>query len=393
MKPATERGARPRVPARRRFLSTIPAAFAGSFAARAARQEQPPRIGKATLDCAEKVMGVELHRCRGGSCRRWCQPEPRCVRAAARHRRSPGHRTSLQLPPVSCRAQPRPGATPGARIGVRSAAACQQAGKVEDLAFLPITSLAPLLERRIVSATELTSMYLSRLKQYGPRLNCVVTLTESLALAQAAAADKEIAAGRYKGRSTASRGARRICSPPAGSRRRGARGRSVTRCSMRMRRSSSGCARPARCSSRSSRWARSPRAIDGSEGRQGTRGIPTDPDPDRSGASGSSAGPGSATAAGLVAFGIGTETRGSIISPSAANGVTGLRPTYGRVSRHGAMALSWTMDKIGPMCRSVEDCALVFNAIYGPDGRDETVVDAPFTWPGASRSRGCASAM
>jgi Asp-tRNA(Asn)/Glu-tRNA(Gln) amidotransferase A subunit family amidase len=103
-------------------------------------------------------------------------------------------------------------------------------------------------------------------------------------------------------------------------------------------------------------------------------------DPQRGGASGSSAGPGSATAAGLVGFSIGTETRGSIISPSAANGVAGLRPTYGRVSRHGAMALSWTMDKIGPMCRSVEDCALVFNAIYGPDGRDDTVVDAPFIW-------------
>ena len=83
---------------------------------------------------------------------------------------------------------------------------------------------------------------------------------------------------------------------------------------------------------------------------------------------------------GCVGFAIGTETRGSIISPSTVNGVVGLRPTYGRVSRHGAMALSWTMDKIGPMCRSVEDCVLVFNAIYGPDGRDETVVDAPFTW-------------
>jgi Asp-tRNA(Asn)/Glu-tRNA(Gln) amidotransferase A subunit family amidase len=103
-------------------------------------------------------------------------------------------------------------------------------------------------------------------------------------------------------------------------------------------------------------------------------------DPRRGGSSGSSAGPGSATAAGLVGFAIGTETRGSIISPSAANGVVGLRPTYGRVSRYGAMALSWTMDKIGPMCRSVEDCALVFNAIYGPDGRDDSVVDAPFVW-------------
>src|SRR6478736_2501904 len=101
--------------------------------------------------------------------------------------------------------------------------------------------------------------------------------------------------------------------------------------------------------------------------------------PDNS-SSGSSAGPGAATAAGLVAFAIGTETRGSIISPSATCGVVGLRPTYGRVSRYGAMALSWTMDKIGPMCRSVEDCALVFNAIYGPDGRDETTADAPFVW-------------
>jgi Asp-tRNA(Asn)/Glu-tRNA(Gln) amidotransferase A subunit family amidase len=98
------------------------------------------------------------------------------------------------------------------------------------------------------------------------------------------------------------------------------------------------------------------------------------------GSSGSSAGPGSATAAGLVGFALGTETRGSIITPSSICGVVGLRPTYGRVSRYGAMGLSWTMDKIGPICRSVEDCALVFNAIYGADGRDETVVDAPFTW-------------
>ncbi|MGE5358470.1 MAG: amidase, partial [Bacteroidales bacterium] len=96
--------------------------------------------------------------------------------------------------------------------------------------------------------------------------------------------------------------------------------------------------------------------------------------------SGSSAGPASATSAGLIGFGIGTETRGSIISPSSTCGVVGLRPTYGRISRFGAMALSWTMDKVGPICRGVEDCALVFNAIYGSDGRDDTVVDAPFDW-------------
>jgi Asp-tRNA(Asn)/Glu-tRNA(Gln) amidotransferase A subunit family amidase len=98
------------------------------------------------------------------------------------------------------------------------------------------------------------------------------------------------------------------------------------------------------------------------------------------GSSGSSAGPAAATAAGLVGFSIGSETWGSIVSPATRCGATGLRPTFGRVSRHGAMALSWTMDKLGPICRSVEDCALVLEAIYGPDGKDATVVEAPFHW-------------
>ena len=97
-------------------------------------------------------------------------------------------------------------------------------------------------------------------------------------------------------------------------------------------------------------------------------------------AAGSSAGPGAATAAGLVGFSIGSDTGGSIIGPSTRNGVTGLRPTFGRVSRYGAMALVWTQDTIGPMCRSAEDCALVFDAIYGPDGRDNSVLDVPFNW-------------
>ena len=107
---------------------------------------------------------------------------------------------------------------------------------------------------------------------------------------------------------------------------------------------------------------------------------PWQPDEARQGSSGSSAGPGAATAAGLVGFSIGTETLGSIVSPSSRCGVVGLRPTYGRVSRYGAMGLSWTMDKIGPMCRSVEDCASVLAAIYGPDERDITVGDVPFGW-------------
>ena len=100
----------------------------------------------------------------------------------------------------------------------------------------------------------------------------------------------------------------------------------------------------------------------------------------RHGLTGSSAGPGSATAAGLVAFSIGTDTGGSVIQPSARNGLTGMRPTFGRVSRYGAMALAWTQDTVGPMCRSAEDCALVFNTIYGPDGKDNSVLDVPFGW-------------
>ena len=116
-------------------------------------------------------------------------------------------------------------------------------------------------------------------------------------------------------------------------------------------------------------------------------GMTRNPWNTETGSSGSSAGPGAATAAGLVGFSIGSETLGSIVGPSHTCGVTGLRPTYGRVSRYGAMALAWTMDKLGPMCRGVEDCAAVFSAIRGPDGRDRSVVDAPFNWPAATDTK------
>ena len=221
-------------------------------------------------------------------------------------------------------------------------------------------------------------MYLERLKKHGTRLNAVVTVTEELALAQAAQADTEIKSGKYRGP---------LHGIPWGAKDLFATKGIVTSfgaapyqnqiidydATVVERLREAGAVLVAKLSmgalAQGDRWFR------------GQTKNPWNPDdPQRGGASGSSAGPGAATAAGLVGFAIGTETRGSIISPSAANGVVGLRPTYGRISRYGAMALSWTMDKIGPMCRSVEDCALVFNAIYGPDGRDDTVVDAPFTW-------------
>ena len=367
--------------ARRHFLKTVPVAFAGGLAVPGLAQQEPqqaPRISKQVLDQAEKVLGVDFSDAEQEEALRGVN---RNLEAFERLRQidiAPDVEPAVTFRPYLPGKAPKPGATPGARIRVRLAPPAARSTNLDELAFLPVTSLAPLIQRRDVSATELTRMYLERLKRFGPKLNCVVTLTEELALAQAAQADGEIRAGRYKG--------------PLHGIPWGAKDLFATKgipttwgagpyekqvfdydATVVERLRDAGAILVAKLSmgalAQGDRWFR------------GQTKNPWNPDdPQRGGSSGSSAGPGAATAAGLVGFAIGTETRGSIISPSAANGVTGLRPTYGRVSRHGAMALSWTMDKIGPMCRTVEDCALVFNAIYGPDGRDDTVVDAPFVW-------------
>ena len=224
-------------------------------------------------------------------------------------------------------------------------------------------------------------MYLARLKRYGEPLHCVVTLTEELALAQAAKADRDLKAGRYRGPLHgipwgakdlfATKGIRTTWGAKPYENQVPDIDATVVE---RLR--DAGAVLVAKLSMGS--------LAQGGVWFGGTTRNPWAPE---TGSSGSSAGPGAATAAGLVGFALGTETRGSIITPASICGVVGLRPTYGRVSRYGAMALSWTMDKIGPMCRSVEDCALVLNAIYGADGRDDTVVDAPFVWnPGVPLS-------
>ena len=226
------------------------------------------------------------------------------------------------------------------------------------------------MRTRQVTATELTEMYLDRLKNFGPQLACVATLTEELARRQAAQADAEIAAGHYRGPLhgipyglkdlfatrdyPTSWGA-----PPY-------RGQMIDMdATVVTRLAEAGAVLVAKLSMGSLAW---------DDVWYG--GKTKNPWDLTKGSSGSSAGSGAATAAGLVGFAIGTETNGSIISPSRACGVTGLRPTFGRVSRHGGMTLSWTLDKVGPMCRTVEDCALVFDAIRGPDPYDPTVVDA-----------------
>ncbi len=245
---------------------------------------------------------------------------------------------------------------------------------LEDVALYPVTHLAQLIRTRQVTSVELTEMYLERLKRYDPHLECVVTLTEDLALRQARRADEELAAGHYRGP---------LHGIPWGAKDLLAvRGYRTTWGAMPykdqiidmdatvvQRLEAAGSVLVAKLTLGALAY-----------GDIWFGGKTKNPWDLSEGSSGSSAGSASATAAGLVGFSIGTETLGSIVSPSTRCGVTGLRPTFGRVSRYGAMMLSWSMDKIGPICRSVEDCALVFSAIYGPDGYDLNVVDRPFEW-------------
>ncbi len=243
-----------------------------------------------------------------------------------------------------------------------------------ELVFYPVYQLSVLIKNKRITSTELTKLYLSRIKKYGDTLQCVVSVLEETALLQAKRADDEIASGKYRGP---------LHGIPYGIKDLLAvKGTKTT-------------------------WGAAPfkdQSIDETAtvvkkleeagavlivkltmgalamGDIWYGGVAKNPWNLEQGSSGSSAGSGSATAAGLVAFAIGTETWGSIVSPSTRCGVTGLRPTYGMVSRHGAMALSWSMDKIGPMCRSALDCALVYSVIKGADGLDPSVVNAVFNY-------------
>ncbi len=250
----------------------------------------------------------------------------------------------------------------------------ERPANLEDVAFWPVTHLGALLRAGGVTSVELTAMYLDRLRRFDAQLHCVVTFTDELAMRQAKRADEELASGKDRGP---------LHGIPWGAKDLlAARGYPTT-------------------------WGAAPfkdQVIDmdatvverldaagavliakltlgalamGDVWYEDRTRNPWNPE---RGSSGSSAGPASATAAGLVGFSIGSETLGSIVSPCTTCGVTGLRPTFGRVSRHGAMALSWSMDKIGPICRTAEDCAAVLQAVCGPDGHDPTVVEAAFNY-------------
>jgi len=252
-------------------------------------------------------------------------------------------------------------------------------GDLEELAFRPVTELSELVRTRKVTAMQLTRMYLDRLQRHDPQLHAVVTLTESRALAQARAADEEIARGGYRGPLHGIPwGAKDLLAVKGYPTTWGAepyRTQTIDEDAEVVKRlDAAGAVLVAKLTLGALAM-----------GDVWFGGRTRNPWNSEQGSSGSSAGPGAATAAGLVGFAIGSETLGSISSPSTRNGVTGLRPTFGRVPRTGAMALSWTMDKLGPMTRSAEDAALVLAAIQGPDGRDRTVVRAPFNWDGTQR--------
>lgn len=244
----------------------------------------------------------------------------------------------------------------------------------DDIAHFSVGQLGALLKTHAITSVQLTRFYLARLKKYGPKLECVVTLTEEKAMDQARRADAEIAAGKYRGPLhgipygvkdlLATKGVRTTWGSVPFKEQMIDEDAAVV---ARLERA--GAVLVAKMTMGELAW-----------GDVWFGGKTRNPWNYAKGSSGSSAGSASATSAGLVAFAIGTETYGSIVAPSTVCGTTGLRPTYGRVSRTGAMALSWSMDKIGTICRTVEDCALVFNAIYGPDGIDQTLYDAPFNY-------------
>ncbi len=244
----------------------------------------------------------------------------------------------------------------------------------DDLAFYTVAQLGGLIKTRQISSEDLTKFFLNRLHTHNPKLLCVITFTDSLALDQARRADRELKAGKYRGP---------LHGIPYGAKDLLAkRGYKTTWGSVPykdqvldldatviQKLEVAGAVLCAKLT-----------LGELAQGDVWFGGMTRNPWNTETGSSGSSAGVGSSVAAGLLPFAIGTETLGSIVSPSTVCGVTGLRPTFGRVSRHGAMALAWSMDKIGPMTRSVEDCAVVFNAIYGPDGKDLTIQKAAFRY-------------
>jgi Asp-tRNA(Asn)/Glu-tRNA(Gln) amidotransferase A subunit family amidase len=241
----------------------------------------------------------------------------------------------------------------------------------EALAFYPVYKLAALIKNKKITSLELTKLYIDRIKRYGDTLKCVITVLEATALAQARRADEEIAKGKYRGPLHGiPYGIKDLLAVEGTKTTWGAepyKDQTINTVATVVKKlEDAGAVLTVKLTMGALAM-----------GDIWYGGVTKNPWNLAQGSSGSSAGSAAATVAGLVGFSIGTETLGSIVSPSTR---CGLRPTFGAVSRHGAMALSWSMDKIGPICRSALDCALVFNVIRGEDGLDQTVHNASFNY-------------
>jgi Asp-tRNA(Asn)/Glu-tRNA(Gln) amidotransferase A subunit family amidase len=334
-------------------------------------QQDPGRVTKEMIADAEKIAGLTFTDAQREKMVRGVNSMSRNLDLIHGVKLANSVSPAIQFEPVL------PGMTfPTARKPMRMSRpkGIKRPSDLEQVAFWNVTELAELIRTKQVKPSELTEMYLARLHRHGPTLEAVVSYADERARAQAAQADREIAQGKYRGPLHGIPwGAKDLLSTKGIKTTWGAepyKDQVIDEdATVIQRLDAAGAILIAKLTLGAL-----------AQGDVWFGGRTRNPWNTEQGSSGSSAGPGSATAAGLVGFAIGTETLGSIMSPSARNGVTGLRPTFGRVSRAGAMALSWTMDKIGPMCRSVEDCAIVLDAIYGPDGKDGTVHDIPFNW-------------
>lgn len=354
---------------RRAFVAWLSALGAGVPAVLWAQTPEP--ITKETVAAAERVAGLEFT---DAEREQLLEGLNRQVQTYAQLREVP---LPNSVPPALQFDAVLPGMQlPTERRPMRMSVAprLRRPRNLEELAFWPVRHLAELVRTQQVKPSELTAVYLDRLERFGPQLEAVITVTRERALAQARVADVDIAAARYRGPLHGIPwGAKDLLATKGYRTTWGAKPYEDQMIDLDAtvveRLDHAGAILIAKLTLGAL-----------AQGDQWYGGRTRNPWNPEQGSSGSSAGSSAATVAGLVGFAIGTETLGSIVSPATRTGATGLRPTYGRVSRHGAMALSWSMDKIGPICRCVEDCALVFDAIHGPDGKDPTIRDLPFNW-------------
>ena len=342
-----------------------------------------PEVSAKTFAEAEKLVQVEMTATdRAEAAGNW-----RVAMAGLTERRTGPRKVALETADVPAMVWdpmlPGLASGPGRDVFVRSVTGkVPLPGNEEEIAFAPVTQLSRWIETKQITSERLTGIYLGRLERYDPKLRCVITLMRERAMAQARAADKEIAAGHYRGPLHGVPWGAKDLLDTAGVRTTyGAemfRDRVPTDDAAVVERlDAAGAVLVAKLSlgalALNDVWF---------------GGQTMNPWLIEEGSSGSSAGPGAAVAAGLVGFAIGSETGGSIVSPSMRCGVTGLRPTFGRVPRTGAMTLCWSLDKLGPMARSVEDTMLVLKAISGPDARDLASVPSRLGFNGAASVAG-----